>query len=92
MTIAVSIQYLTSPLEVMASVRAVLRPGGRVCIAMSHRLFPTKAIAAFRHLPVQERVQLVGYYLTVAGFLDVEFIDRSEPGYDPLWLLVGTAP
>jgi len=41
---AVSIQYLVRPLEVFAEVARVLRPGGRVAIATSHRCFPTKAI------------------------------------------------
>ncbi|MEM7004099.1 MAG: methyltransferase domain-containing protein, partial [Pseudomonadota bacterium] len=75
--IAVSIQYLTQPLAVLGSVREVLRPGGRLCIAMSHRLFPTKAIAAFRMLGRDERIQLVSYYLSAAGFKDVQFVDRS---------------
>lgn len=90
-TLAVSIQYLTRPIEVMSSAHDTLKPGGRFCIAMSHRLFPTKAIAAFQNLPAQDRIQLVTHYLTEGGFSDVEFIDRSPTGADPLWLVVGTA-
>ena len=53
---AVSVQYLTRPLEVYAEVARVLRPGGLSVVAMSHRCFPTKAIAAFRALgPAQRR-------------------------------------
>ena len=41
---AVSIQYLTRPVEVLRSVARVLRPGGLHLVALSHRCFPTKAI------------------------------------------------
>lgn len=87
--IAVSIQYLTRPIEVLASAHATLADDGAICIAMSHRLFPTKAIAAFQQLPARERIQLVGYYLNQAGFTDVNFEDRSPENADPLWLVTG---
>ncbi len=87
--ITVSIQYLTRPVEVMRSIHDVLADGGAICIAMSHRLFPTKAIAAFQQLPPKERIQLVGYYLDRAGFREVGFEDRSPEGADPLWLVTG---
>ncbi len=60
--LAVSIQYLIRPVEVMASVHNVLRPGGQICIAMSHRLFPTKAIAAF-----DGQIGQAGYAASKAG-------------------------
>lgn len=88
-TIAVSVQYLIRPIEVMRSVHDVLASDGGVCIAMSHRLFPTKAIAAFQHLGVEDRLGLVRHYLTVAGFREIEIVDRSPAGADPLWLAVG---
>lgn len=90
-TIAVSIQYLTQPLVVMTDVRRVLQPGGKICIAMSHRLFPTKAISAFVKLPPEDRVRLVMFYLSEAGFSDIEFTDQSPDGFDPLWIVSGTA-
>ncbi|MEE4280719.1 MAG: hypothetical protein V2I41_02170 [Pseudomonadales bacterium] len=89
-TLAVSVQYLIQPIDVMSAVRDVLTEGGAICIAMSHRLFPTKAVAAFQQLPVRDRIQLVGYYLERAGFRDVTFADRSPEGADPLWLVTGT--
>lgn len=90
--LAVSIQYLIQPIEVLTSARQVLRAEGQICIAMSHRLFPTKAIAAFQHMAPQDRIKLVMFYLTSAGFVDVEFVDRSPPNADPLWLVVGRNP
>ena len=35
--ISVSIQYLVKPVEVLSSVRSVMRPEGQIAIAMSHR-------------------------------------------------------
>ena len=91
-TIAVSIQYLTRPVETMRSVAQTLRPGGRLAIATSHRLFPPKAIRAFHQLPPAERVRLVGTYLNSAGFEQVAFVDRSPPNADPLWIVTGETP
>lgn len=88
----VSVQYLTQPVAVFRSAQQCLAPGGRICIATSHRCFPTKAIAAFAHLPPEQRIAMIGGYLTEAGFHSVAFEDRSPPGADPLWLVTGTAP
>lgn len=88
-TVAVSVQYLTQPIAVMSSVHDSLADGGAICIAMSHRLFPTKAIAAFQHFAPEDRFRLVGHYLETAGFSEVGFLDRSPAGADPLWLMIG---
>ena len=86
---AVSIQYLTRPTEVFASIARVLRPGGLSIVAMSQRLFPTKAIAAFHALPPPRRVKLVmTYYELAGGFSEPQFLDRSPPNRDPLWLVL----
>lgn len=86
---AVSIQYLIRPVEVFASIARVLRPGGLSLVAMSHRMFPTKAVAAFHALPAPRRVQLVAAYHELAGgFEKPEFLDRSPPAADPLWVVV----
>jgi SAM-dependent methyltransferase len=88
-TLAVSIQYLIRPIEVMSSVHDVLADGGAICIAMSHRLFPTKAILAFQELGRDDRLRLVSYYLSQAGFDGIQLIDRSPANADPLWLVIG---
>jgi SAM-dependent methyltransferase len=87
--IAVSVQYLTRPLEVFAEIGRVLAPGGRCIVAMSHRLFPTKAIYAFHVLSADDRCRLVGTYLAAGGFADIEALDRSPPTADPLWIVTG---
>ena len=45
---AVSVQYLVRPVTVFAEIGRVLAPGGTVAVSFSNRMFPTKAIAAWR--------------------------------------------
>lgn len=86
--IAVSVQYLTRPVEVFASVRRVLRPGGGCLVSCSHRMFPTKAVAVWRSLGPEDRVRLVASYFGLAGGFDEPvLIDRSPPNADPLWVV-----
>lgn len=87
---AVSIQYLTRPIEVYASVQRVLKTGGLALIATSHRCFPSKAILAWHSSSPQDRIRLIQRYFELAGgFTPAEFIDRSPPaGADPLWVAI----
>ena len=86
--IAVSIQYLVRPVEVFASMRRVLRPGGVAVVASSHRLFPTKAIRGWQLLPPAERLRLVASYFEWAeGYEPATALDRSPPDADPLWVV-----
>ncbi len=87
--IAVSVQYLVRPFEVFAEIGRVLAPGGGCIVAMSHRLFPSKAIYAFQVLPADERCRVVAAYMSQGGMDDVTIIDRSPPGADPLWIVHG---
>ncbi|MPZ98136.1 MAG: methyltransferase domain-containing protein [Dehalococcoidia bacterium] len=87
---AVSVQYLTRPVEVFASVRRVLRPGGAYLVACSHRMFPTKAVAVWRALAGDDRIRLVASYFSLAGgYEEPMLIDRSPEGADPLWVVYG---
>jgi SAM-dependent methyltransferase len=91
--IVVSIQYLTNPLEVFSEIDRILAPGGKSIVAMSHRLFPTKAIYGFQVLPAADRCRVVSSYMMQANKnIHTEIIDRSPPNADPLWLVVGTKP
>jgi SAM-dependent methyltransferase len=86
---AVSIQYLTRPVEVFRSVARVLRPGGIHLIAMSHRCFPTKAIRGFHYLDGDGRVDLVRRYFGKAGGYEaVDRFDHSPAAADPLWIVM----
>ena len=86
---AVSVQYLTRPTEVFASIARVLRPGGTSVVAFSHRMFPTKAVAVWQQLSRDDRARLVAsYHVLAEGFDDPVFLDRSPAGADPLWAVV----
>jgi len=86
---AVSVQYLTRPLEVFRSVRRVLAPGALFAVAISHRMFPTKAVAIWHPLDVPDRARLVGVYFRLSGgWTEPEILDRSPPVGDPLVLIV----
>lgn len=66
---AVSVQYLTRPVEVFREVRRVLRPGGPFVIAFSNRCFPQKAVALWRATSDDQHLDLVEVYLDAAeGF------------------------
>ena len=67
---AVSVQYLTRPLEVFREVRRVLRPGAPFVVSFSNRCFPDKAVALWRVTDDQEHVEVVTAY----------FADSAEPG------------
>jgi SAM-dependent methyltransferase len=86
---AVSIQYLTRPVDVYASVHRVLKPGGLALIATSHRCFPTKAVMAWHTLSPADRLRLIQAYLERAGFEASALFDRSPANADPLWIVAG---
>ena len=86
----VSVQYLTSPIEVFADVRRVLRQGAPFAVAFSNRCFPTKAVAVWRYGTDADHVDLVRAYLVNAGFADVDGGQLPSPD-DPLFVVRGTA-
>ena len=76
--IAVSVQYLTRPVEVFREIARVLRPGGSCLVAVSHRTFPTKCVSLFASVPPAERPKIVARYATLAG----GFEDRRQMSHD----------
>ena len=88
---AVSVQYLTHPLEVFADVRRVLRPGGPVVVSFSNRCFPTKAVAIWLASGSDGHRRLVREYLERSGFVDVADEQLPSPD-DPLFVVCGRAP
>jgi len=88
---ALSVQYLQRPGPVFAAFARVLAPGGRVAVSFSNRMFPTKAIRAWRVASMDERADFVERYLK-AGGLDVERRVTERPGTDPFYAVVGRKP
>jgi len=64
--IQLSIDYLTSPIDVLTEVSRILRPGGLLVVSFSNRLFLTKAIAAWTGRSDLDHVERVGGYIRLA--------------------------
>jgi len=62
-----SIDYLTRPLEVMTEVGRVLKPGGKVAILFSNRLFLQKAVGLWTGADDLDHVYIVASYLHYSG-------------------------
>ena len=77
-TCVVSIDYLTQPVAVLASLRERMRVGGSVHLAVSNRCFPTKAVARWLRVGEEERLQMVGDFLWFAGWREVEILVLSD--------------
>ncbi len=88
---ALSVQYLEYPGPVFAEFARVLAPGGVVVVSFSNRMFPTKAVRAWRVASMDERADLVERYLK-AGGLAVENRIAERPGTDPFYAVVGRKP
>ena len=91
-TIAVSVQYLTSPIKVFEEIARVLKPNGVCCVSFSNRMFPTKAILAWRMGSNEDHCNLVSHYFKkTEKFADVQVdVLVEENGYyDPLFAVIG---
>ena len=87
-TNAVSVDYLTKPLQMMQEVQRVLKPGGLAIMSFSNRCFPTKAIAIWTSSGDMDHIWIVGSYFHFAGgFTPPAAVDispnkgRSDPMY-----------
>ena len=83
----VSIDYLVRPVEVLAEVARVLRPGGLSVCTWSNRCFPTKAVAGWLATPERQRPDLVAAYHRLAGGFEEPVVEQRLDGRrsDPLW-------
>ena len=88
---AVSVQYLTRPVETFREVARVLKPGAPLVITFSNRCFPTKAVNLWLHTDDQTHLQIVALYFLASGqFADIVYQDRSPgPQFDPLYAVWG---
>ncbi len=90
---AVSVDYLTRPIDVLADSARVLRPGGRFIASFSNRCFPTKAIRGWLHLDDAGRCAVVARYLACTDAFDpatVETLVSPGLGVDPLYAVWAT--
>jgi SAM-dependent methyltransferase len=85
---ALSVQYLEFPGRVFAEFRRVLAPDGVLVVSFSNRLFPTKAVRAWRAATMDGRVALLDRYLDAAGGFERRTVVRERPGADPFYAVV----
>ena len=71
---ALSVQYLQYPGAVFAEFARVLAPGGVLVVSFTNRLFPTKAVRAWRAASMDERTGLVESYCRAGGLAVAETI------------------
>jgi len=85
----VSVQYLIRPVTLFGEVARVLKPGAPFAVAFSTRMFPTKAVLAWRASDDAAHHRLVRCYLSeAAGFGPAEVLRHVPEEGDPLYALV----
>lgn len=84
---ALSVQYLQYPEAVFSEFARVLAPGGALVVSFTDRMFPTKAVRAWRAASMDGRAELVESYCRAAG-LTVSDVVREQPDRDPLYAVV----
>jgi SAM-dependent methyltransferase len=83
-----SAQYLTRPAEVFREVARCLTPGAPFYVAFSNRMFPTKAVLAWRASDDAAHIRLVRSYFDAADtFGPVQQRIHQPQGGTPLFLL-----
>ena len=87
-----SIDYLTRPIEVLADVGRVLRPGGALAITYSNRCFPTKAVRGWLATDDAQHGLVVAELVRRTGLFDEPRVAlRTPPGRgDPLYAVTAT--
>jgi SAM-dependent methyltransferase len=88
---AVSVQYLTRPVEVFREIRRVLKPLGPFVVAFSNRCFPDKAVALWRGTSDAQHVALVELYFSAAEGFEPPATRAFVPEHgDPLFAVWAT--
>lgn len=82
-TLSLSVDYMTRPLELFGEIHRVLRPGGLACMAFTNRCFQSKVVrrwlAPFDNVA---HVELVGaYFAFSAPWAACEVADVSPDGW-----------
>ncbi len=86
--VAVSIQYMTRPVEIFTEVNRVLKPDCPFLVLYSNRMFPTKAIRLWQTLRDTGRAELIEAYFRQAGGYDTAVFEDWSPhpgGSDPMF-------
>jgi len=92
---AVSVQYLTHPVEVFREVRRTLRPGAPFIVSFSNRCFPQKAVALWLAATDEQHVAIVATYFRASADGGASWSELSARAYrpsdgDPLYAIWST--
>src|SRR5262249_1392937 len=83
---AVSVQYLTHPVEVFRDVARCLKPGAPFVVSFSNRCFPEKAVALGHAADDRQHVAIVTAYFAASGvFGSVDQWAHTPEARDPLY-------
>ncbi|AXG05332.1 methyltransferase domain-containing protein [Haloplanus rubicundus] len=85
---ALSVQYLQHPEAVFSEFGRILDDDGAVVVSFTNRMFPTKAIRAWRLASMDGRAELVASYLQAGGLSVTDRIAEGGAG-DPFYAVVG---
>ncbi len=86
---ALSVQYLQYPAAIFAEFNRVLADDGTVVISFTDRMFPTKAIRAWRTATMDERAELVGSYIQAGGMTVTDQIAQDDTE-SPFYAVIGS--
>lgn len=84
---ALSVQYLEYPAAVFSEFARILDDEGVVVVSFSSRMFPAKAVNAWRSASMAGRADLVESYVEAGGLKPVGRI-TERPGRDPFYAIV----
>ena len=79
-------------MRVFEEIARVLKPNGKCCVSFSNRMFPTKAILAWRMSSNEDHCNLVKQYFEMTdmyGDVKVERLVEENIHYDPLFAVIG---
>ena len=79
-------------MKVFEEIARVLKPNGKCCVSFSNRMFPTKAILAWRMSSNQDHCNFVSQYLKKTEMfaeVKVERLVEENGYYDPLFAVIG---
>jgi SAM-dependent methyltransferase len=85
---ALSVQYLQYPEAIFEAFGRILDDDGVVVVSFTGRMFPTKAIRAWRAASMADRAALVASYLRAGGLTVTDRIAEEGRG-DPFYAVVG---
>jgi SAM-dependent methyltransferase len=83
-----SVQYMTRPTDTFAAVAECLRPGAPFVVSFSNRMFPSKAVLAWRASDDAAHVRLVrSYFARTPAFGDARVRRFVPPSGDPVYVV-----